>query len=147
MTSFTAGQFQSAVLARSNNTKSPISVPMMDQRNIFNFENPKLLHGIPTNMEPKQFVGLQQSQQQQQLSYNNQILIPVGGQTRSNGNRQPGNYRNDDLLQYPEQFNQDDLLTAILKQVFFYDLYLSISNILLCYSCNLCINVCTIGIL
>ncbi|KAL7595995.1 hypothetical protein Lser_V15G28113 [Lactuca serriola] len=116
MTSFTGGQFQSAVLARSNNTKSPISVPMMDQRNIFNFENPKLLHGIPTNMEPKQFVGLQQSQQQQQLSYNNQILIPVGGQTRSNGNRQPGNYRNDDLLQYPEQFNQDDLLTAILKQ-------------------------------
>ncbi|CAI9289326.1 unnamed protein product [Lactuca saligna] len=116
MTSFTGGQFQSAVLARSNNTKSPISVPMMDQRNIFNFENPKLLHGIPTNMEPKQFVGLQQSQRQQ-LSYNNnQILIPVGGQTRSNGNRQPGNYRNDDLLQYPEQFNQDDLLTAILKQ-------------------------------
>ncbi|CAH1451852.1 unnamed protein product [Lactuca virosa] len=114
MTSFTGGQFQSAVLPRSNNTKSPISVPMMDQRNIFNFENPKLLHGIPTNMEPKQFVGLQQSQQQ--LSYNNQILIPVGGQTRSNGNRLPGNYRNDDVLQYPEQFNQDDLLTAILKQ-------------------------------
>ncbi|KAL4592373.1 hypothetical protein LXL04_005365 [Taraxacum kok-saghyz] len=121
MTSFTGGQLQAAVLGRPNNSKSPISVPIMDQRNIFKFENPKLLHGIPTNMEPKQFVGLQQSRQ---LSYNgvnnnSQLLIPISGQTqihsRSNGNWPSETHRND-VLQYPEQFNQDDLLTAIFKQ-------------------------------
>lgn len=117
------GQLQPAVLGRSTNTKSPISVPIMDQRNIFNFENPKLLHGIPTNMEPKQFVGLQQSRQLSYNGVNNQILIPIGGQTqihnRSNINhhlsRQTGTHRSD-VLQYPEPYNQDELLTAILKQ-------------------------------
>ncbi|CAL1413131.1 unnamed protein product [Linum trigynum] len=59
--------------------KSRIPIPVVDQRNLFSFENPKLtfgdtqqqpqhlnnggkqinlLHGIPTNMEPKQLVNL-----------------------------------------------------------------------------------------
>ncbi|KAL1832580.1 two-component response regulator ARR2 isoform X2 [Daucus carota subsp. sativus] len=56
-------------------TKSAIS-PLVDQRNLFSFESPKLhfgegqrnnstqmnfLHGIPTNMEPKQLVSLHQT--------------------------------------------------------------------------------------
>ncbi|CAN0855580.1 Two-component response regulator ARR1 [Linum grandiflorum] len=64
-------------------TKSRIPIPVVDQRNLFSFENPKLayadsqqqqqqqhlsggkqmnlLHGIPTNMEPKQLVNLHHS--------------------------------------------------------------------------------------
>ncbi|CAN1247454.1 Two-component response regulator ARR2 [Linum perenne] len=56
--------------------RSRIPIPVLDQRNLFSFENPKLtfgdsqqqhlscvkqinlLHGIPTNMEPKQLVNL-----------------------------------------------------------------------------------------
>ncbi|KAE8658770.1 Two-component response regulator ARR1 [Hibiscus syriacus] len=55
--------------------KSGLPVPLVDQRNFFSFENPKLrfgegqqhvnnnkqmnlLHGIPTTMEPKQLAGL-----------------------------------------------------------------------------------------
>nr|XP_043609482.1 two-component response regulator ARR2-like isoform X2 [Erigeron canadensis] len=93
---------QAAALGRSNNSKSPISVPVIDQRNIFSFENPKsrytevqsqhltnnssgkqlnLLPGIPTNMEPKQFVSLQQSAQHPFGSMNNQVLIQMGGQS------------------------------------------------------------------
>ncbi|XP_022869364.1 two-component response regulator ARR2-like isoform X2 [Olea europaea var. sylvestris] len=59
--------------------KSAISVPLIDQRNVFGYENQKLrfgegyqqlnnnrkqmklLHGIPTNMEPKQLATLHQS--------------------------------------------------------------------------------------
>ncbi|XP_027121030.1 two-component response regulator ARR2-like [Coffea eugenioides] len=62
-------------------TKNSISMPMVDQRNLFSFETPKLrfgdgqqqlnnnskqinlLHGIPTNMEPKQLASLNQSAQ------------------------------------------------------------------------------------
>ncbi|MCD7454628.1 hypothetical protein HAX54_025374 [Datura stramonium] len=71
---------QAAALGRSA-TKSAISVPLVDQRNLFSFENPKLrfsegqqqlnnsnkqinlLHGIPTTMEPKQLADLHQSSQ------------------------------------------------------------------------------------
>ncbi|PIN19242.1 hypothetical protein CDL12_08095 [Handroanthus impetiginosus] len=71
---------QAAALGRPT-TKSPIPVPLVDQRNIFSFENPKLrfvdgqqqqnnnskqvnlLHGIPTNMDSKQLATLHQSAQ------------------------------------------------------------------------------------
>ncbi|KAL0393301.1 UNVERIFIED_CONTAM: Two-component response regulator ARR2, partial [Sesamum radiatum] len=71
---------QAAALGRATN-KSTISVPMVDQRNIFSFESPKirfvdgqqqhnnstkqvnLLHGIPTNMDSKQLAALHQSAQ------------------------------------------------------------------------------------
>ncbi|KAK8709813.1 hypothetical protein V6N13_060815 [Hibiscus sabdariffa] len=65
---------QAAGLGQSTG-KSGIPMPLVDQRNIFSFENPKirfregqqhvnnnkqmnLLHGIPTTMEPKQLAGL-----------------------------------------------------------------------------------------
>ncbi|XP_059647143.1 two-component response regulator ARR2-like [Cornus florida] len=69
-----------AALGRSS-TKSGISMPLIEQRNLFSFENPKLrfgegqqqlgnsskqmnlLHGIPTTMEPKQLASLHQSAQ------------------------------------------------------------------------------------
>lgn len=77
---------QAAGLGRSN-PKSGIPMPLVDQRNLFSFEAPKfrygeghqqqqqqqqlsnsgkqinLLHGIPTNMEPKQLATLRQSVQ------------------------------------------------------------------------------------
>ncbi|NP_001312719.1 two-component response regulator ARR1-like [Nicotiana tabacum] len=71
---------QAAALGRSA-TKAAISMPLVDQRNLFSFENPKLrfpegqqqlnnsnkqinlLHGIPTTMEPKQLADLHQSSQ------------------------------------------------------------------------------------
>ncbi|XP_016481338.1 two-component response regulator ARR1 isoform X2 [Nicotiana tabacum] len=67
---------QAAALGRSAATKSAISMPLVDQRNLFSFENSKLrfpegqqqlnnsnkqidlLHGIPTTMEPKQLANL-----------------------------------------------------------------------------------------
>ncbi|KAL2338984.1 hypothetical protein Fmac_013430 [Flemingia macrophylla] len=71
---------QAAGLGRST-AKSGVPMPLMDQRNLFSFENPRLrfgegqqqhlssskpvnlLHGIPTNMEPKQLTNLHQSSQ------------------------------------------------------------------------------------
>ncbi|KAF7813550.1 two-component response regulator ARR2-like [Senna tora] len=71
---------QAAGLGRST-AKASIPMPLVDQRNIFSFENPRLrfgegqqqhvsgskpmnlLHGIPTNMEPKQLANLHQSTQ------------------------------------------------------------------------------------
>ncbi|XP_039050910.1 two-component response regulator ARR2-like isoform X1 [Hibiscus syriacus] len=70
---------QAAGLGRSTG-KSGLPVPLVDQRNIFSFENPKLrfgegqqhvnnnkqmnlLHGIPTTMEPKQLAGLHHGSQ------------------------------------------------------------------------------------
>lgn len=71
---------QAAGLGRST-AKSGIPLPLVDQRNLFSFENPKLrfgegqqqhlsnskpvnlLHGIPTSMEPKQLTNLHQSTQ------------------------------------------------------------------------------------
>ncbi|KAI5415667.1 two-component response regulator ARR2 isoform X1 [Lathyrus oleraceus] len=69
---------QAAGLGRSG-VKSGLPMPLMDQRNLFSFENPRLrfgdgqqqllsnnkptnlLHGVPTNMEPKQLANLHQS--------------------------------------------------------------------------------------
>ncbi|KAM1609832.1 hypothetical protein ACFXTN_020311 [Malus domestica] len=70
---------QAAGLGRST-TKSGVPMPLVDQRNLFSFENPKLrfaegqhhlssskpmnlLHGIPTTMEAKQLANLHQSAQ------------------------------------------------------------------------------------
>ncbi|XP_075516571.1 two-component response regulator ARR1-like [Primulina tabacum] len=60
---------QAAVLGRTA-TKTSVSLPLDDHRNIFNFENPKpnnnskqidLIHGIPTTMDSKQLASLRQS--------------------------------------------------------------------------------------
>ncbi|KAM6565869.1 hypothetical protein CsatA_024997 [Cannabis sativa] len=85
---------QAAGLGRST-PKSGIPLPIVDQRNLFSFENPKLrfgegqqqhlsngkplnlLHGIPTNMEPKQLTNLHQSAQS--LGMNMQVN-PHGSQ-------------------------------------------------------------------
>ncbi|KAK7348102.1 hypothetical protein VNO80_22651 [Phaseolus coccineus] len=71
---------QAAGLGRST-AKTGVPMPLMDQRNLFSFENPRvrfgegqqqhlssskpmnLLLGIPTNMEPKQLANLHQSTQ------------------------------------------------------------------------------------
>ncbi|XP_022760633.1 two-component response regulator ARR2-like [Durio zibethinus] len=71
---------QAAGLGRST-AKSGVPLPLVDQRNIFSFENPKLrfgegqqqhmnnnkqinlLHGIPTTMEPKQLASLHHTAQ------------------------------------------------------------------------------------
>ncbi|KAD5802995.1 hypothetical protein R6Q59_024759 [Mikania micrantha] len=95
---------QAAALGRSNNSKSTISIPVIDQRNIFSFENPKsrypevqsqhltnnnsskqinLLPGIPTNMDSKQFVSLHQSGQHSLGSMNNLVLIQMSGQSQN----------------------------------------------------------------
>ncbi|KAJ1407705.1 Signal transduction response regulator, receiver domain [Sesbania bispinosa] len=73
-------KLQAAGLGRSL-AKAGISMPLVEQKNLFSFENSKLrfgegqlqnlssskpmnfLHGIPTNMEPKQFANLHQSTQ------------------------------------------------------------------------------------
>lgn len=88
---------QVAGLGRST-TKSGIQMPLVDQRNLFSFENPKLrfgegqqqhlsnskqmnlLHGIPTNMEPKQLATLHQSQS---LGSLNMQVNAHGGQSSS----------------------------------------------------------------
>ncbi|XP_062108699.1 two-component response regulator ARR2-like isoform X2 [Humulus lupulus] len=85
---------QAAGLGRST-PKSGIPLPIVDQRNLFSFENPKLrfgegqqqhlsngkplnlLHGIPTSMEPKQLTNLHQSAQS--LGMNMQVN-PHGSQ-------------------------------------------------------------------
>ncbi|PON88198.1 Two-component response regulator [Trema orientale] len=85
---------QAAGLGRST-AKSGIPLPLIDQRNLFSFENPKLrfgegqqqhlnnnkpvnlLHGIPTSMEPKQLTNLHQSAQS--LGMNMQVN-PHGAQ-------------------------------------------------------------------
>ncbi|KAA8548999.1 hypothetical protein F0562_000683 [Nyssa sinensis] len=72
---------QAASLGRST-SKSGMSMPLVDQRNLFSFETPKLrfgeghqqqlsnnskqmnlFHGIPTTLEPKQLANLHQSAQ------------------------------------------------------------------------------------
>nr|XP_043608344.1 two-component response regulator ARR1-like [Erigeron canadensis] len=82
---------QAAVLGRSNNSNSPIMAP--DQRKVYSYDNqnlrygdaktPQLLHGFPTNMEPKQFAGLHQSLQDSFNGVNNQLLMPMVAQSRS----------------------------------------------------------------
>ncbi|KAE9599234.1 hypothetical protein Lal_00044177 [Lupinus albus] len=71
---------QAAGLGRPT-AKAGVSMPLVEQRNLFSFENPRirfgegqlqhlsnskpmnLLHGIPTNMEPKQLANLHQPNQ------------------------------------------------------------------------------------
>ncbi|KAI8010775.1 Two-component response regulator ARR2 [Camellia lanceoleosa] len=87
---------QAAALGRST-AKSGISVPLIDQRNLFSFETPKrfetpqpsnnnkqinLLHGIPTTMEPKQLANLHQSVQSFR-GMNNMQANPHGSQSSS----------------------------------------------------------------
>ncbi|KAF2308295.1 hypothetical protein GH714_039916 [Hevea brasiliensis] len=85
---------QAAGLGRSA-VKSRMPMPIVDQRNLFSFENPKLrfgegqqqlssskpmnlLHGIPTTMEPKQLANLHHSAQS--LGSMNMQVNAHGGQ-------------------------------------------------------------------
>lgn len=90
---------QAAGLGRSS-AKSGISMPIVDQRNLFSFENPKLrfaeaqqqhmtnskqmnlLHGIPTAMEPKQLASLHHSAQS--IGNMNMQVNTHGGQSSQN---------------------------------------------------------------
>ncbi|XP_022723169.1 two-component response regulator ARR1-like isoform X2 [Durio zibethinus] len=104
---------QAAGLGRST-AKSSIPMPLVDQRNIFSFENPKLrfgegqqqhmnnnkqinlFHGIPTTMEPKQLASLHHTAQSigninmqvtshgAQSFQNNSLLMPMA-QPQSRG--------------------------------------------------------------
>ncbi|KAK2645076.1 hypothetical protein Ddye_020271 [Dipteronia dyeriana] len=85
---------QAAGLSRST-AKSGMPMPLVEQRNLFSFDNAKLrfgdgqpqhmnsgkqmnlLHGIPTNMEPKQLVNLHHSAQS--LGGMNMQVSPHGG--------------------------------------------------------------------
>ncbi|KAK9933898.1 hypothetical protein M0R45_021070 [Rubus argutus] len=88
---------QAAGLGRST-SKSGMPMPLVDQRNLFSFENPKLrfaegqqhhssgkpmnlLHGIPTTMEAKQLANLHQSAQS--LGAVNMQVNPHGVQNSS----------------------------------------------------------------
>ncbi|TYI12379.1 hypothetical protein ES332_A09G273400v1 [Gossypium tomentosum] len=89
---------QAAGLGRST-AKSGIPMPLVDQRNIFSFENPKLrfgeaqqhvnnnkqmnlLHGIPTTMEPKQLAGLHHTAQS--MGNMNMPVLSHGSQSSQN---------------------------------------------------------------
>ncbi|PPS16771.1 hypothetical protein GOBAR_AA03776 [Gossypium barbadense] len=89
---------QAAGLGRST-AKSGIPMPLIDQRNIFSFENPKLrfgeaqqhvsnnkqmnlLHGIPTTMEPKQLAGLHHTAQS--MGNMNMPVLSHGSQSSQN---------------------------------------------------------------
>ncbi|TYH29689.1 hypothetical protein ES288_A01G032400v1 [Gossypium darwinii] len=91
---------QAAVLGRST-AKSSIPMPLVNQRNIFSFENPKLrfgegqqqhvnnnnkqvnlLHGIPTTMESKQLTSLRHTSQS--IGNLNMQVAPHGAQSRQN---------------------------------------------------------------
>ncbi|GAA0146358.1 winged helix/forkhead transcription factor [Lithospermum erythrorhizon] len=82
---------QAAALGRSMN-KSAISMPVLEQRNIFSFEAPpkirlgegtqqlsnnskqiSLLHGIPTNMEPKQLANMRCGQPFANMNVGSQV--------------------------------------------------------------------------
>ncbi|XP_071698622.1 two-component response regulator ARR2-like [Rutidosis leptorrhynchoides] len=81
---------QAAILDSSNNPKSQISMAA-NQRNMFSFtdpnsryvevKTPRLVHGVPTSIEPKQFADLHQAQQQ--LFNTSQVLMPIGGPSQS----------------------------------------------------------------
>ncbi|KAL5541905.1 hypothetical protein UlMin_009615 [Ulmus minor] len=91
---------QAAGLGRSTAKSGPagLGMPLVDQRNLFSFENPKmrfgegqqhlsnnkpvnLLHGIPTSMEPKQLTNLHQSTQS--LGTGNMQINAHGAQNNS----------------------------------------------------------------
>jgi len=91
---------QAAGLGRST-AKPRMPMPIVDQRNLFSFENPKLrfgegqqqhlnngkqinlLHGIPTTMEPKQLADLHHSAQS--LGSMNMQLNAHGDQSGQSG--------------------------------------------------------------
>ncbi|KAK1385593.1 Two-component response regulator [Heracleum sosnowskyi] len=103
---------QAAAHGRSA-TKSAIS-PLVDQRNLFSFESPKLhfgegqqqicnnsmqmnfLHGIPTNMEPKQLVSLHQTANSiggmMQGSQSNPLMVQMSQPYSRSHNESIGNY-------------------------------------------------------
>lgn len=85
---------QAAAALGRTSTKSGISIPFVDQRNLFSFETPRLrfgegpqpqtsnnnkqinlLHGIPTTMEPRQLAVLHQSQPRPQILMNAQATL------------------------------------------------------------------------
>ncbi|KAK6161049.1 hypothetical protein DH2020_004430 [Rehmannia glutinosa] len=93
--------FQAAALNRAT-TKNSLPLPLVDQRNVFSFDNPKLrfvegqqqqnsnskqvnnlLHGIPTNMDSRQLASLHQSAQSfgnmnmHVRSQSNSLLMPM----------------------------------------------------------------------
>ncbi|CAL1397333.1 unnamed protein product [Linum trigynum] len=99
--------------------KSRIPIPVVDQRNLFSFENPKLsfgdtqqppqhlnnggkqinmLHGIPTNMQPKQLVNLQHqgnslpTVQNVQSVQSGSLLMQMTDQPPLRGQQPMGNY-------------------------------------------------------
>ncbi|KAK1429695.1 hypothetical protein QVD17_11910 [Tagetes erecta] len=76
---------QAAVISRSSNSKSPIPMPSFDNSLLRYAEvnTPHLLHGIPTNMQPKQFVSLQQSQHHSFSGVRSQVLMPMAGQSQN----------------------------------------------------------------
>ncbi|KAK4265843.1 hypothetical protein QN277_026839 [Acacia crassicarpa] len=92
---------QAAGFGRST-AKVGVSVPLVDERNLFSFENPRLryvdgqqqhlrstkptnlLHGIPTNMEPRQLTNLHQPTQSlggmnvnASTAQSNSLLMPM----------------------------------------------------------------------
>ncbi|GLT99049.1 hypothetical protein SLE2022_165160 [Rubroshorea leprosula] len=98
-TAHSLATLQAAGLGRST-AKSGIHMPLVDQRNLFSFENPKLrlgegqqqlmpsnkqiglLHGIPTNMEPKQLANLHHTAQS--IGNINMQVNSQGGQNNQN---------------------------------------------------------------
>ncbi|WVZ01987.1 hypothetical protein V8G54_022793 [Vigna mungo] len=86
-------KLQVTALGRTT-AKAGVSMPLSDQKNLFSFESPRLrfaegslhhlsnskpmnlLHGIPTNMEPKQLVTLHQSTQTLG-NFNMRVSIPT----------------------------------------------------------------------
>uniref|UniRef100_M1C606 Type-B response regulator n=1 Tax=Solanum tuberosum TaxID=4113 RepID=M1C606_SOLTU len=118
---------QAAALGRSA-TKSAISMPLVDQRNLFSFENPKLrfsegqqqlnnsnkqinlLHGIPTTMEPKQLADLHQSSQSfvamnmqgnARMQQNNALLMHMSQQQQQSSRAQMLNETNNGQVSRP----------------------------------------------
>ncbi|KAM0024419.1 putative response regulator and transcription factor RR-A-type family [Helianthus debilis subsp. tardiflorus] len=79
---------QTSVLDRLNNSRSSTPMPLVDQRNTFSFENPRF-YGNATNMEPKQFMGLNQSNQYVFNGVNSQLLGPMAGQGQGPSTSQP----------------------------------------------------------
>lgn len=102
------GQFQAQSLATlqaagmgRSVVKSGVPMSIIDQRNIFSFDNPKLrygesqhphmstskqmnlLHGIPTNMEPKQLVHMHHPSAQPVRHMNIQVSREQGGQNNA----------------------------------------------------------------
>lgn len=76
---------QAAVIGRSSNSKSPIPMPSFDNSMLRYGEvnTPHLLHGIPTNMQPKQFMSLQQSRHNSFSSVSSQVSMPMAGQSQN----------------------------------------------------------------